>query len=201
MQALSNGAEAVIFKANYLGKPAVVKKRMPKKYRHPLLDEKIRAKRTKQECVLLTKAKQAKVRTPVIYKVERKSFQITMEFVDGQKVKAILGKKNSGKICKKIGEEIGKLHLGGIIHGDLSTGNIIQKKNSLVFVDFGLGFFSKKTEDQAADLLSLKKTFLATHFSLKKGFEAILAGYKNTFPKALQAIKQIDKIEARTRYS
>ena len=88
-----------------------------------------------------------------------------------------------------------------MIHGDLTTDNLILRKGMVVFVDFGLGFFSKKTEDRATDLLSLKKTFHATHFSLKGGFEAVLAGYKKTAPNAEQVIKTIAEIEARTRYS
>lgn len=201
MKILGTGAEATVFETTYLGFPAVVKRREPKKYRNKKLDEKIRFRRTKQECFLLHNAKMAGVLCPAILKVDKKNSEITMEFVLGKKAKLVLGKKNFKKICFQIGAEIGKLHSKEIIHGDLTTDNLILQKNKIFFVDFGLGFFSKKTEDRATDLLSLKKTFQATHFALKGGFGAVLAGYKKTAPNAEQVEKTIAEIEARTRYS
>ncbi|MEK6941737.1 MAG: lipopolysaccharide kinase InaA family protein, partial [archaeon] len=115
--------------------------------------------------------------------------------------KTFLNRQNFKKICEKIGQEIGKLHSKEIIHGDLTTDNIIIEGKRIAFVDFGLGFFSKKTEDFATDLLSMKKTFLSTHFVLKCGFEAVLKGYRKTAPGAQKTIETIAEIEARTRYS
>ena len=143
MKILSVGAEATLLKTTYLGKSAVIKKRIEKKYRNSILDTKIRTRRTKQECILLHSAKQALVLSPSIYKIDKKNSEIIMEFIDGKKVKNGLNKKNYKKICKKIGEDIGRLHSDNIIHGDLTTSNIILTQKKLAFVDFGLGFFSK----------------------------------------------------------
>lgn len=201
MELICTGAEAVIFKTTFLGMQAVKKIRVEKKYREKKFDTNIRTKRTKQECVLMHKAKKALVRCPVIYKIDKKNCGITMEFLNGKKVRDLLSKKNFGAVCKKIGLEIGKLHSAGIIHGDLTTGNMILNNGEIAFVDFGLGFVSGKTEDRASDLLSLKKTFLSTHFSLKGGFEKILLGYKKNFSGSGTVIGKISEIEARTRYS
>ena len=201
MKVLGFGAEAMVLKATYLGLPAVQKRREAKNYRNAALDSKIRSRRTKQECLLLFRAKEAQVCCPAIYKIDKENSEILMEFISGKKAKKVLDKKNFKKICEKIGGEIGKLHSKEIIHGDLSTDNIIIDGKRIAFVDFGLGFFSKKTEDLAVDLLSLKKTFLSTHFALKGGFDAVLKGYRKTAPGAQKTIGTIAEIEARTRYS
>ena len=201
MNILGIGAEAMVLKTTYLGLPAVQKRRERKNYRNAALDAKIRSRRTKQECLLLFRAKEAQVRCPAIYKIDSVNSEITMEFIGGKKAKTFLNRQNFKKICEKIGQEIGKLHSKEIIHGDLTTDNIIIEGKRIAFVDFGLGFFSKKTEDFATDLLSMKKTFLSTHFALKGGFEAVLKGYRKTAPGAQKTIETIAEIEARTRYS
>jgi Kae1-associated kinase Bud32 len=117
------------------------------------------------------------------------------------RVKEIIEEKK--ELCSLIGKEIKKMHSVGIVHGDLTTSNIIyiNNKNSkdsgkIFFIDFGLGYFSKKTEDLATDLVVFKKTFNSTHSSLKKGWELVLEGYA---PNE-QMIKQMEKIEKRARY-
>ena len=81
-----------------------------------------------------------------------------------------------------IGQCIAKLHNGGVIHGDLTTSNILLKKNldeynlsanDLYFIDFGLSTISNSVEDKAVDLFVLgilskktkisEKTFICSH--------------------------------------
>lgn len=41
----------------------------------------------------------------------------------------------------RLGQIIAKLHLGGIVHGDLTTSNILLRNGNhkaIVFIDFGL---------------------------------------------------------------
>lgn len=195
---LKKGAEAELYKSSFLGKTVLVKERLAKKYRHKLLDEKIRLERTKKEAALMHKAKAAGVRTPVIYAVDRKNKSIVMELVAGARLKEALNKKNLS-YCKALGKIIGRLHHAGIIHGDLTTSNVIVKDKNLVLLDFGLGFDSRKIEDQAMDLLVLKKTFLATHFKLAQGWKEILKGYLAVNPDQ-SIIQRINEIEQRARY-
>ena len=105
------------------------------------------------------------------------------------------------KICQKIGKEIGKLHLVGIIHGDLTTSNLIIRKSDIVFIDFGLGKFSNKVEDVATDLIVLLNSINATHNKIsKKCWSNIIKGYKKTNPKYETIFQQMQKIENRFRY-
>ena len=199
MKLLGKGAEAELYLAEYLGREALLKKRAQKKYRNPLLDEKIRRERTSMECSLLHKAKEVGVRAPVIFNADKKECSILMEFVEGEQVKKILSKKNL-HLCVGIGKMIARLHSAGIIHGDLTTSNILLKGKQLVFVDFGLAFNSKKLEDRAVDLLVFKKTFQATHFNLPKGWGKVVEGYVSESPEGRETVKHIGEIEGRIRY-
>ena len=197
---LRKGAEADLYKSEYLGKEALIKERIPKNYRNSELDAEIRKKRTKEEAQLLHNAKMLGVRTPLIYKIKRDGSAIIMEFIEGERMKDALNGKNLN-LCKLLGNKIGILHSNGIVHGDLTTSNIIIHNNAPIFIDFGLGFYSRKIEDFAVDLLNFKKTYNATHFNLPKGWELLLQGYmKTSGARAKQVIGQIGKIESRARY-
>ncbi len=200
MKLLFRGAEASLFETSFLNEKAILKKREPKNYRVKALDQKIVSLRTKQECLLISRAKEVGVRTPLIFYANKKTGEIIMEFVDGVQFKD-LAKKAFEKNCSLLGKEVGLLHNEGIVHGDLTTSNVLVKKNKLVFVDFGLGFFSKKIEDMAVDLLVLKKTLKSTHSKEPLVWEKFLSGYKKSFKNALSVINRISDIEKRTRYS
>jgi TP53 regulating kinase-like protein len=125
--------------------------------------------------------------------------KIEMPFIEGQKLSESLNSFSLDKqkeICKQIGEEIAKLHNADIIHGDLTTSNMILKDNSIFFIDFGLGYISKKIEDKAVDLHLLKQALEAKHFlHWETLFEHVLKGYKsyNESPKVLERLKAVEK--------
>jgi Kae1-associated kinase Bud32 len=199
MELLKRGAEAELYKTEYLKDIVLLKKRLPKEYRHKLLDEKIRKERIRQECYLLHYAKELGVRTPVIFKVDEKESSIYMEYIRGKRLKDILSEKNLS-LCEEAGKAIGRMHSKDLVHGDLTTSNILIHNNGLVFIDFGLGKQSGKTEDKAVDLLVFKKTYLATHYSLKKGWELIIKGYEKANKQGKEIVKHIEAIETRARY-
>lgn len=200
---LRKGAEAELVETEFLGRKALLKDRVPKAYRVQKLDESIRRGRTKQEAILLHRAKELCVRTPIIYAVQKKGCAIAMEFVEGARLKDELKKENFRKHCCCLGEQIALLHDAGLVHGDLTTSNVIvqPKGDALVFVDFGLGFFSEKIEDKAVDLLNLKKTFEATHHSLMPAaWEEISSAYCKKSALGGKVVGQIAEIEKRARY-
>jgi len=193
------GAEAELHRERYLGMEALAKERIEKRYRNRALDEKIRKRRTKEECLLLSKAKEQGVRTPVIYSIDMEGKRIVMEFVRGERLKDSLNAGNV-KLCREVGRLVGKLHKAGIVHGDLTTSNIIVKDGKLVFVDFGLGSISKRIEDFATDLLVFKKTYSATHFGLPEGWNLIQKGYMAEFGRGRAVFEKLGEIEKRARY-
>ena len=90
--------------------------------------------------------------------------------------------------------------MNNIVHGDITTSNILLKGDTLVFVDFGLGQISNKTEDKATDLLVFEKTFTATHVDLETGWELVLEGYLEAYNEP-SVLKRIEKIKERARYA
>ena len=73
---------------------------------------------------------------------------------------------NIKNISRNIGESIAKLHNCGIIHGDLTTSNLILEIDKIVFIDFGLGKNSDLVEDKGVDLLVFKKAISGIHYKI-----------------------------------
>ena len=107
----------------------VIKDRIRKSYRLPVLDEKIRKQRTRSEAKILEKLSKI-ILVPKIIKLDESEKRITMEFIQGEKLSNCLEKLPYKEICLQIGEEISKIHSVGIIHGDLTTSNMILLDNS-----------------------------------------------------------------------
>ena len=190
---IAKGAESNIVKAEYLGEKAVLKDRIVKNYRIPEIDNKIRKSRCRLEARLLSDAKRVGVVTPVLYDVNLEDKSILMEEIDGVMVKDVI----DDDLAFRIGEEISKLHSGDIIHGDITTSNIMLRDDQLVFIDFGLGRHSQLGEDKAVDLLVLKKALQSIDYNLAvKYFDLVLKGYGNE-----SISKTISDIESRGRYT
>ena len=75
-----------------------------------------------------------------------------------------------------------------------------DNSGKVYFIDFGLGFESKKIEDKAVDLHLIKQALEAKHFNnYERFFKAILEGYK--ISKHHEAtIQRLKAVEKRGRY-
>lgn len=199
---LKQGAEAIIYSDNIDGQEVLVKERVQKRYRLEQIDQKLRRERTRQEIKLMREARGIGVLTPKVVSSDEGSSKIVMGKIDGVLMKDFLkGKRNYQKICRQIGEQIGKLHSAGIIHGDLTTSNIILSGNLTYFLDFGLGSFSKRIEDMATDLSVLQEVLKATHNKIyKEAWSKIIAGYKKENQKGKDVLKVLNEIKLRGRY-
>jgi len=195
------GAEAELWKSEYLGMPAVEKHRVPKTYRIKEIDDRIRRERIVLETNMLVNAKKA-VNTPHIFDVDLEKKSLLMEFIDGNKVKDLFLREGwIHRVSKKIGEDVAKLHEIGIVHGDLTTSNmILEKKGDIYFIDFGLATKSDKIEDKAMDLVVFKKMLQSTHYKyFSEIWSAFLEGYSK-YKKSGEIVKKITEIEKRARY-
>lgn len=206
---LAKGAESDIYKANWLGMPAIVKHRLPKSYRIGEIDEKIRRHRTKSEAKILSDVKRAGVRAPVLYDVDLKEMDIVMEDIAGPMIKDImpdLSQEKRRQLAVAIGETIRAFHDEDIIHGDLTGSNMILENNnlediksSLAVFDFGLGRYSDLLEDKAVDLLVLKKSFQSVDYDIaSETFDWILDAYDSDSSKMRDKIAEI---QSRGRYT
>ncbi len=189
------GAEAVIIKKGNL----VIKNRIEKTYRHPELDEKIRKLRTRAESRILERISKI-ISVPKVLSIDEIKKTIKLEFIAGKKLADILEKSDYKKICEQIGKSLAKLHDNNLIHGDLTTSNLILKGKKVYFIDFGLSFHSQKVEDKAVDLHLIKEALEAKHPTISKfAYDFVIKGYKHS-QNYNKVIKQLEAVEKRGRY-
>jgi len=185
------------------GGKALVKERVRKGYRIKELDDGIRRRRTRMEARMLDRARRAGVKTPKVW--GSGDGKITMEWIGGKRVKDCLNDmpKNEGlKAYRLMGEAAAGLHKAGIVHGDLTTSNMMLEGGKLYLIDFGLSKMSDKVEDQAVDMYLLYEAMRSTHFRLlEEAWKNVLKAYVLKYTIANAVIKRLDKIKARRRYA
>ena len=198
------GAEAEISISRYMDIDVIEKRRINKSYRIKQIDQKLTSSRTKEEAKLIIEARNHGVCVPIIYDIDLKNGIILMEYIKGERIKDILNslyEKERKKICIKIGENIAILHNHDIIHGDITTSNMILKNNKIHFIDFGLGEKNSEIETKGVDLHVLMEAIESTHSQYSNCFKYVLEGYKKEMKKdAEKVIKKIDEIVKRGRY-
>ena len=98
---------------------------------------------------------------------------------------------------KQIGEWIALLHNNAIMHGDLTTSNmLINEEGKLFLIDFGLSFQSTKLEDKAVDIHLLEQALESTHYKDKEQlFVAFMKGYEQSedYYKVLERLDEVRK--------
>lgn len=197
---IQQGAEAIITLKNN----QIIKNRIKKSYRIPELDNKIRKLRTRSETKLLEKASKI-INIPEVIDSDEKQKKITMEYIQGKKLSENLNLftlEKQKKIIQQLGKDISKLHNSNIIHGDLTTSNMILKENQIFFIDFGLGFQNGKYEDKAVDLHLLKQALEAKHFqNWQELFKEFEKGYlSDNSEEAKKVFERLKVVEKRGRY-
>src|SRR3989344_1940971 len=197
MEIISQGAEAIIIKE----KNNVLKKRIKKSYRIQEIDERLRKTRTRRETKILKRARDL-IPVPKILDFCDKDMTIKMEFIDGLKLSEALDSlKNKYEIAELIGKQIAILHNNNIIHGDLTTSNMLLKKDKLYFIDFGLSYIDEKTEHKAVDLHLIKQALESKHYLYFEDlFKSVLKGYRNNSNNYEAIMQRLLSVESRGRY-
>ena len=182
----------------------VEKRRISKSYRIKNIDDRLISYRTKEEAKLMTEARTHGVSVPVIYDIDLNNGIITMEYLKGKRIKDVLNKFDEderARICQMIGESIAKLHNNNIIHGDITTSNMILMDDKIHFIDFGLGEINSEIEAKGVDLHVLMEAIESTHSRYSNCFDYVLDGYKKeSKDNAKSVIKKIEEIVKRGRY-
>ena len=173
----------------------VYKRRIPKGYRIKELDERIRRERTKFEAKIMKEARKLGVPTPIVLDCWHTT--ITMEYIDGTPLKDCI----SEEYCKRAGELVGRLHSGEIIHGDLTTSNmIVTEGDRLYLIDFGLSFYEQTIEARGVDLHVFFQTLRGSHEGYDDLISAFKRGYQASFDQAESVLARVAEIELRGRY-
>lgn len=97
----------------------------------------------------MTKARKLGVYTPTLYYVDSVLHSLTSEYIEGSSVKDILLEFGSHgtqeerliDMATQIGNAIAKLHDGGLIHGDLTTSNMLIRSGTNQLVSIIYFFF------------------------------------------------------------
>ena len=208
IELICQGAEARVFRCLYFGRRAILKERFVKTYRHPDLDSAITLQRLKSEVRLLARAKQLGIHTPALYHIDWNRRIILMEDLhDSRTVKSIIDQliheDNTVKLerlAEKVGSTIGRLHQGQIVHGDLTTSNmLLSDDDQLYLIDFGLSTHvpnkTQMLEAIAVDLYVLERAIICTHQKAKHFFSNILLAYKNSMSDEKQRTLTMNKYE------
>ncbi len=190
---MGSGAEATVYLEKAPGGRQVVKDRVRKTYRLPQLDDELRKTRTRREARILEKLP---VPGPKLIRTDGKE-RIVMEFIDGTQVKALLDKDPG--IGRAIGDHLARMHDADIIHGDLTTSNMLVKGNVLYFIDFGLSFTSKEPEHKAVDIHLFRQALESKHYRVhEEAYQEFLAGYKES-KHAGEVLARLAMVERRGR--
>ncbi|KAL2114504.1 hypothetical protein VUR80DRAFT_5989 [Thermomyces stellatus] len=223
---ITQGAEGRLYKTTYLlpSLPCALKYRLPKPYRHPVLDQRLTRQRIVAEARILAKCRREGVSVPAVYAVEEGAGCLFIEWIEGESVRASLNRwlrehadEDTGAsaevkgLMRRVGRAVGRLHQIGVVHGDLTTSNMIMRParsedggtgildGEIVMVDFGLASQSIHDEDRAVDLYVLERAFGSTHPRAEVLFDELLEGYKETFKQAHISLRKLEEVRLRGR--
>lgn len=235
---ITQGAEGLLYRTTYLHPsiPSALKHRPPKPYRHPILDARLTRQRILAEARVLARCRREGVAVPGVYCVDEAGGWLMMEWVDGAPVRTAvnrwLGARPAEEVedragnaalvalLRSVGAAVGRLHAAGVVHGDLTTSNMMLRpeagrgaeavgdgdqdgdaalQGEIVIIDFGLASQGTHEEERAVDLYVLERAFLSTHPRTEKLFDEVLEGYRQTFKGAKPVLRKLEDVRMRGR--
>ena len=210
------GAEAEVISGTWHGRPAVLKKRRPRGWRHPDLDASLTKKRMTNEIKLTIWLARRGAPVPAIWDVDIDESKIIMERIEGKPLIEILqSNEHDEKLLIDVGKAIRELHRNAVNHGDLSTNNIlITNQREVVLIDLGLSSREYDVEGFGIDLHVLHEILRASHPDVKGAMDLVLRGYialdeelgepiaapGGMPPSALEVTTRLNQIMMRVRY-
>ncbi|RFU29149.1 hypothetical protein B7463_g7188, partial [Scytalidium lignicola] len=233
---ITQGAEALLYRSTYL-LPSIscaLKYRPSKPYRHPILDARLTRHRILSEARVLVKCRREGVPVPAVYALDESAGWLMVEWIDGEVVRQRLNewlkrRKDAGvdegededelvSLMAGVGSVVGKMHNAGIVHGDLTTSNLMLRPSSgdkeslttdsedanilrgeLTLIDFGLASQSVSEEDRAVDLYVLERAFGSTHPRAERLFSEVLVAYGKSFKGANVVLRKLEEVRMRGR--
>lgn len=201
------GAEAYLYLIEFAGMKALAKKRIAKDYRHRVLDERLRYERTVEEARTMLAALEAGVTVPSVLYVDPNEKLIIIEYVEGVVFRELIEVEGCServrKIAHRLGENVAKLHLAGIAHGDVTTSNVIVSNNDTPFIiDFGLAKKTRDIKEHAVDVHLFLRSLESTHPEHRDCiYQAFIDGYRSVAGDYTDKIlAKVDEIRLMGRY-
>ncbi|USZ67170.1 bifunctional N(6)-L-threonylcarbamoyladenine synthase/serine/threonine protein kinase [Halorussus salilacus] len=204
------GAEATV----EIGAETVTKRRLPKSYRHPELDDRLRRDRTVLEARLTSEARRQGVPTPVVYDVDPAEGTLVFERVGETDLREGLTPERA----RDVGRHLAAIHAAGFVHGDPTTRNVrvgrrgapsdpseraesdatTDRADRTYLIDFGLGYYTDDAEDYAMDLHVFGQSLDGTADDAEALREAFEDAYAEAGDEAV--LDQLREVEGRGRY-
>ena len=156
---------------------------------------------------MIGRAKGAGVASPYLYFVDPDGATLVEEYVQGPRLKEAAEGGSRRAVFgyfEQLGSSLARLHRAELMHGDMTTANVIIRNGALVFIDFGLSVHSSRLEDHAVDLRLIKETLTGAHSAIAvKAMEAVMRGYESiSGTSRMKAVYgQLRTIERRGRYA
>ena len=195
------GAEAVV--SLDPGADRVTKRRLSKGYRHPDLDERLRASRTRSEARLTRDARVAGVPTPLVLDVDPVEATLRFQYVGAHDLRADVTEPR----VRDVAAHLARCHAAGLVHGDPTTRNVRVAEGDddrTYLIDFGLGYYTDTPEDFAMDLHVLGQALDGTDDDADSLRETVVDAYRGTAAgtslDAGAVLGQLGAIEGRGRY-
>ena len=206
---IQQGAEARVYRGDFFGRSAVIKERFVKSYRVPALDQKLTQRRINQEVRSMDRCRRHGIRAPAVYHMDLKKRFIYMEDIEGVSLKEFIRNQDTGegsaetlnRLVQDIGRILAKMHSCDVIHGDLTTSNMIYSPETghLTLIDFGLSSVSTLVEDKGVDLYVLERAFLSTHPNTENLFKVLLQSYAEAGGDTKPVLNKLDEVRMRGR--
>lgn len=170
---------------------------------------------------------------PAVYALDEVKGWLMVEWIEGEVVRIRLNewlkkRKDEGVLegvddgelvglMKRVGDAVGTMHAVGIIHGDLTTSNLMLRPRNkegmngdatedqgllageIVLIDFGLASQSTQDEDRAVDLYVLERAFGSTHPRAESMFTEVLSAYGKSFKGGNVVLKKLEEVRMRGR--
>jgi Kae1-associated kinase Bud32 len=207
---VARGAEASLRKVDWWGFPALLKERDAKGYRPKALDERLRRERTRTEARLLVEARKLGVRTPLLYDLDLVRHRMVLEELPGPTLKELLEASRSDPATLRVpvrafGVGLGRLHAGGVSHGDLTSSNVLfpsGPEGPPAFIDLSMGTKGGGLEELGIDLHLVEEDLRALHPRGETLVEVFREGYREGNPTgSAEVLQRAKAIRGRVRYA
>ncbi len=207
---ISRGAEAALRRVDWWGFPALLKERDPKSYRPKALDDRLRRERTRTEARLLVDARRLGVRTPILYDIDLARHRLILEELPGPTFRELLEDPAVApeallRAVRAFGTALGRLHAGGISHGDLTSSNVLFPEGvegPPALLDLSMGSRSAGIEELGIDLHLVEEDLKALHGRSEGLVRAFHEGYLAGNPSGEKDVRaRARAIKGRVRYA
>lgn len=180
------------------------------------------------------KCRKEGVPVPAVYALDESKGWLCIEWIEGEVVRINLNewlriRKEMGveegkdeeelvSLMGRVGSAVGRMHGVGIVHGDLTTSNLMLRpwgkeamnghpfeggkgmlEGEIVLIDFGLASQSSADEDRAVDLYVLERAFGSTHPRAESVLGEMLTAYGKSFKGANVVLKKLEDVRMRGR--